>query len=103
MYAIIKTGGKQYKVSEGDTIKVEKLNCDAGEAITFEEVLMVSKDGDVTVGSPTIENATVSATVVEEGKGKKVIIYKYKPKKGYHKKQGHRQPFTKIRIEKINA
>ncbi|TCT14908.1 LSU ribosomal protein L21P [Natranaerovirga pectinivora] len=103
MYAIITTGGKQYKVAEGDTLKVEKLNVEAGQAVTFDEVLMVSKDGSVSVGSPLVANASVTATVVEEGKSKKIIVYKYKPKKGYHKKQGHRQPFTKIKIEKINA
>ena len=103
MYAIIKTGGKQYKVAEGDTLKVEKLGVEAGETVTFDEVLMVSKDGSITVGTPTVENATVTASVVEEGKNKKIIVYKYKPKKGYQKKQGHRQPFTKIKIEKINA
>jgi large subunit ribosomal protein L21 len=103
MYAIIATGGKQYKVAEGDILKIEKLGLEAGESVTFDQVLMVSKDGNVSVGSPVVANATVSASVVEEGKNKKIIIYKYKAKKGYHKKQGHRQPFTKVKIEKINA
>lgn len=103
MYAIISTGGKQYKVAEGDTIRVEKLGAAAGESVVFDQVLLVSKDGSVTAGSPTVADATVSATVVKEGKDKKVVIFKYKPKKGYHKKQGHRQPYTAVTIDKINA
>ncbi len=103
MYAIIETGGKQYKVAEGDTLKVEKLGLAAGETVTFDNVLLVSNDNGLTVGNPVVSNATVTATVAEEGKAKKVVIYKYKAKKGYHKKQGHRQPFTKIKIDKINA
>ena len=103
MYAIIATGGKQYKVSEGETIRVEKLGLAEGEAVTFDQVLMVSDDNEVKVGDPFVANATVTAKVAKEGKAKKVIVYKYKPKKGYHKKQGHRQPFTAVTIEKINA
>lgn len=103
MYAIIETGGKQYKVQEGDVIRVEKLNVAAGETVTFDKVLAVSKDDDLTVGSPLVDGANVTASVVEEGKGKKIIVYKYKPKKTYHKKQGHRQPFTKLTITSINA
>lgn len=103
MYAIIVTGGKQYKVAEGDTISVEKLSVADGEAVTFDQVLMVSNEGKVTVGDPVVANATVTGKAVETGKGKKVIVFKYKPKKGYKKKQGHRQPFTKVKIEKINA
>ena len=102
MYAIIATGGKQYKVSEGDVIKVEKLGKEAGETVTFDNVLLVN-NGEVVVGDPTVANASVSATVVSEGKGKKVIVYKYKRKTGYHKKNGHRQAYTKVKIEKINA
>jgi large subunit ribosomal protein L21 len=102
MYAIIATGGKQYKVSEGDIIKVEKLGAQAGETVTFDQVLMVNND-EVVVGNPTVANATVTATVVSEGRGKKVIVYKYKRKTGYHKKQGHRQAYTQVKIEKINA
>ena len=102
MYAIIATGGKQYKVSEGDIIKVEKLGAAAGETVTFDQVLLVN-NGEVVVGNPTVANANVSATVVKEGRGKKVIVYKYKRKTGYHKKNGHRQPYTKVKIEKINA
>ena len=102
MYAIIATGGKQYKVSEGDIIKVEKLGVAAGEKITFDQVLLVN-NGDVVVGNPTVANAKVEASVVSEGKGKKIIVYKYKRKTGYHKKNGHRQLFTEVKIEKINA
>ncbi len=102
MYAIIATGGKQYKVAEGDIIRVEKLGLEAGATVTFDQVLAVNK-GELVVGEPTVANANVSATVVEEGKNKKVIVYRYKRKSGYHKKNGHRQPFTKVKIEKINA
>ena len=102
MYAIIATGGKQYKVAEGDVIKVEKLGVEAGESVVFDQVLVVSGD-DVKVGNPTVEGASVAATVVGNVKGKKVIVYKYKRKTGYHKKNGHRQAYTKVKIEKINA
>ena len=102
MYAIIATGGKQYKVSEGDIITIEKLGVEAGEKVTFDQVLVVGGD-DLKVGDPTVAGATVEASVVENGKGKKVIVYKYKRKTGYHKKNGHRQQFTKVKIEKINA
>ncbi|MCI8866295.1 MAG: 50S ribosomal protein L21 [Lachnospiraceae bacterium] len=101
MYAIIATGGKQYKVAEGDIIMVEKLGLDAGSAVTFDQVLAVS-DGELTVGCPTVAGATVSGTVVKEGKAKKVIVYKYKRKTGYHKKNGHRQLYTQVKIEKIS-
>ncbi|MSS64350.1 50S ribosomal protein L21 [Velocimicrobium porci] len=102
MYAIIATGGKQYKVAEGDIINVEKLGVGAGETVTFDQVLVVN-NGEVKVGNPTVSGATVSATVVKEGKGKKVIVYRYKRKSGYHKKNGHRQQFTQVKIDKINA
>lgn len=102
MYAIIATGGKQYKVAEGDIIKIEKLGVEAGETVTFDKVLAV-KNGELSIGCPTVEGATVTATVVKEGKGKKVIVYKYKRKTGYHKKNGHRQLFTQVKIDKINA
>ena len=101
MYAIIATGGKQYKVSEGDVLKVEKLNAATGDTVTVDQVVAVSDNG-LKVGAD-VANATVSATVVGEGKGKKVIVYKYKRKTGYHKKNGHRQPYTQVKIEKINA
>ena len=102
MYAIIATGGKQYTVSEGDVIKVEKLGLNAGDTVTFDQVLFVN-NGEAKVGEPTVAGASVTASVVEEGKGKKVIVYKYKRKTGYHKKNGHRQAFTKVKIDKINA
>ena len=102
MYAIIATGGKQYKVSEGDIIRVEKLSAEAGAEVTFDQVLAVS-DKKLKVGSPVVDGASVTATVVGEGKGKKVIVYKYKSKTGYHKKNGHRQAYTEVKIDKINA
>ncbi|QZY57085.1 50S ribosomal protein L21 [Crassaminicella profunda] len=103
MYAIIETGGKQYRVQEGDTLFVEKLEANEGEAVEFDKVLAVSKEGSLSVGTPVVDGAKVSATVVENGKAKKVIVFKYKAKKDYRKKQGHRQPYTKIKVEKINA
>lgn len=102
MYAIIVTGGKQYKVSEGDELFVEKLDAAEGEAVKFDKVLAVSGDNTV-IGTPVVEGASVDATVVKNGKAKKVIVFKYKPKKGSKTKQGHRQPYTKVKIEKINA
>ena len=101
MYAIIATGGKQYKVAESDVIRVEKLGAEAGETVTFDEVLAVSNDG-LKVGED-VKGASVTASVIENGKAKKVIVYKYKPKTGYHKKNGHRQLYTQVKIEKINA
>ncbi len=103
MYAIIETGGKQYRVTEGDVITVEKLNLEAGANHTFGEVLSVGDGSDVKFGAPYVSGAEVKATVIEEGKEKKVIVYKYKPKKSYHKKNGHRQPFTKLKIESIKG
>lgn len=103
MYAIIETGGKQYKVQEGDIINIEKLGLEAGSNVKFDKVLAISNDDTFTLGSPYVDNAAVDASVVLEGKQKKVIVYKYKPKKGFHKKKGHRQPFTQVKIEKINA
>ena len=101
MYAIIATGGKQYKVSEGDVIRVEKIDAEAGSTVTFDKVVAV-KDADLKVGAD-VANSTVTATVMDQGKGKKVIVYKYKRKTGYHKKNGHRQAYTEVKIEKINA
>lgn len=102
MYAIIATGGKQYKVTEGDVIKVEKLGAQKDSVVTFDQVLAVN-NGELKIGTPTVAGATVKATVVEEGRDKKVIVYKYKRKTGYHKKNGHRQAYTKVKIDAINA
>ncbi|MDK2866757.1 MAG: large subunit ribosomal protein [Clostridiales bacterium] len=101
MYAIIKTGGKQYKVAQGDEIFVEKLNVTEGETVEFDEVLAVSTEEGLQVGSE-VAGAKVTASVVKNGKGPKVIIFKYKSKKDYRKKQGHRQPYTKVKIETIS-
>ncbi len=101
MYAIIATGGKQYKVSEGDTIKVEKLDVEAGDTVKFDDVLAIG--GDKLLVGDDVKSASVSATVVENGKGKKVIVYRYKRKSGYHKKNGHRQAYTKVKIDSIKA
>ena len=102
MNAIIVTGGKQYKVAEGDTLFIEKLEAEAGETVTFEVLAIL--DGDkATFGAPVVEGASVEATVVKNGKGKKVRIFKYNPKKGYRKRQGHRQPYTKVQIGAIQA
>ncbi len=103
MYAVISTGGKQYKVSEGDIVRVEKLEAEAGSTVTFDQVLLVANDNDVKIGNPVLANVTVSSVVEEQKKKKKVIVYKYKRKTGYHKKNGHRQCYTAVKIEKINA
>ncbi len=101
MYAIIATGGKQYKVSEGDVIRVEKLDVEAGNTVTFDQVIAVSDNG-LKVGE-AVANATVTATVEAQKRARKVIVYKYKRKTGYHKKNGHRQAYTQVKIDKINA
>ena len=103
MYAIIETGGKQYKVSEGDFVFVEKLDVEAGAEVSFDKVLLVGEGNDVKVGAPVVDGATVSGKVIKNDKAKKVVVYKYKPKKGYHKKHGHRQPYSKVEISKING
>ena len=103
MHAIIETGGKQYKVTEGDTLFIEKLEAEAGQAITFDKVLAILDGDKATFGAPVVEGASVAATVVKNGKGKKVRIFKYNPKKGYRKRQGHRQPYTKVQICAIQA
>lgn len=103
MYAVLETGGKQYRVQEGDVLFVEKLNASEGEMVSLDNVLVVSKDGNLVVGNPVVEGAKVEAKVLAQGKAKKVIVFKYKAKKDYRRKKGHRQPFTKIQIEKINA
>ena len=102
MYAIIATGGKQYKVSEGDEIRVEKLDVKEGDAVTFDQVIAISDNGKVSVASD-VAKATVTGTCTSQGRDKKVIVYKYKRKSGYHKKNGHRQAYTQVKIEKINA
>ncbi|NLB52462.1 MAG: 50S ribosomal protein L21 [Syntrophomonadaceae bacterium] len=104
MNAVMKTGGKQYKVSEGNILKVEKIDAEVGDKITFDEVLFLTDgEGNVKVGNPVVSDAKVIAEVIQQGRDKKVIVYKYKRRKNYHKKQGHRQPFTKIKIEKIEG
>ena len=103
MQAIIVTGGKQYKVAEGDTLFIEKLEAEAGQEIVFDQVLAILDGDKATFGTPVVEGAKVDASVVKNGKGKKVIVFKYKPKKGYRRKQGHRQPYTKVTIGKISV
>jgi len=102
MYALIKTGGKQYKVKKDDVIYIEKLNVDEGQTVVFDDVLMlVDEEGNAKIGNPKVEGAKVSAKVLENGKAKKLIVFKYKPKKNYKKKKGHRQLFTKVVITDI--
>ena len=102
MYAVVETGGKQYRVQEGDVISVEKLNVEDGAKVVFDKVLVAGEGADIKVGKPYIEGFTVEGTAVESGKGPKVIIFKYKAKKDYRKKQGHRQPYTSVKIESLN-
>ena len=101
-YAVIQTGGKQYRVRKGDVIRVESLRGDSGDSIDLSEVLMVSRDGDVTVGTPTVAGASVSTEIVAQGKGKKIVVFKYKSKTRYRRKNGHRQPFTELMITSIS-
>ncbi len=101
MYAVIETGGKQYRVQKGDVLFVEKLEATEGDTINIDKVLLVSNEGDVSAGKPYVDGAKVEATVLKQGKAKKIIVYKYKAKKNYRKKQGHRQPFTKLQIDNI--
>lgn len=103
MYAIIKTGGKQYRVQEGDSIFVEKLASQVDAEVVFDQVLAIVNDGDVKVGTPVVEGAKVTAKVLEQGKQKKIRIFKYKAKSNYRRRQGHRQPYTKVTIEKIEG
>ena len=102
-HAIIVTGGKQYRVAEGDVIFVEKLDVEAGETVKFDRVLAVIDEDKAVFGTPVVENAVVSGNVVKNGKSKKIRVYKMKPKKGYRRTQGHRQPYTKVEITKIEA
>lgn len=103
MYAVIETGGKQYRVSEGDTIFIEKLDAEAESKVNFDKVIAVSKDDGMVVGAPYVDGASVEATVVKNGKGKKITVFTYRPKKDYKRKLGHRQPYTKVKIESIKA
>ena len=103
MQAIIVTGGKQYNVSEGDTLFIEKLPVEAGDAVTFDQVLAIVDGENTKFGAPVVEGAKVEAKVVKNGKGKKIRVFKYKAKKGYHKRQGHRQPYTKVEIGKSSV
>lgn len=103
MYAVIETGGKQYRVQEGDTIFVEKLGAEDGTDVEFDKVVAVGKEDGFIAGAPYVEGAKVAAKVLKNGKGKKITVYKYKAKKNYHKKIGHRQPYTKVEIGKIEA
>ena len=101
MFAVIETGGKQYKVSVGDTIKIEKIEAKVGDKVNFDKVLCVN-DGSLVIGTPTVSGKSVQATVVEQARSKKVIVYKYKRKSGYHKKNGHKQYYTSVKIDSIN-
>lgn len=103
MNAIIVTGGKQYKVAEGDTIFIEKLPAEAGDTVTFDTVLALIDGDKITVGTPVVEGAKVEASIVKNGRGKKIIVFKFKAKKNYRRKQGHRQPYTKVTIGKISV
>ncbi|MAD60427.1 MAG: 50S ribosomal protein L21 [Myxococcales bacterium] len=103
MYAIIKTGGKQYRVAEGETLRVEKLNAEGdSNTVKFDQVLLVGGD-EVKIGTPMVEGASVDAEILRQGRAKKIIVFKKKRRKGYHKKQGHRQAFTEVKITGINA
>ncbi|MEK6778753.1 MAG: 50S ribosomal protein L21 [Candidatus Deferrimicrobiota bacterium] len=103
MYAVIRSGGKQYRVSPGDIVTVEKLEVEAGATVELTDVLLVSNNGGTTVGTPVVANAKVVCQALGEGKAKKVVIYKYKKRKGFARKQGHRQPFTKLSIQEIRV
>lgn len=103
MYAIFQTGGKQYRVSEGDVITVEKIAANEGDVVTFDQVLTVVNDADVKVGTPVVEGAKITAKVEKQDKDRKILVFKYKAKSNYRRRQGHRQPFTKLTIEKIEA
>lgn len=103
MYAVLETGSKQYRVAAGDTLEIERLNAEAGKPVTFDRVLLVNKDGKVTVGSPTVSGATVAADIVAHKRGEKKLTFKMKRRKGYHKTIGHRQELTVVKITAINA
>jgi large subunit ribosomal protein L21 len=103
MYALIETGGKQYRVEKDSVLFIEKLDAAEGDTVTFEKVLLVAGDGGVKVGDPLVASAKVTGTVLKQGRSKKITVFKYKPKKNYKKKQGHRQPFTRVVIDSIEA
>ncbi len=103
MYAIVKTGGKQYKVSEGEVLRIEKLDGDVGSEVTFDQVLMVGGEDSVTIGRPVVENVTVRGHIVEQDRGKKILVFKYKRRKHYRRSQGHRQYYTAVKIDAIQA
>lgn len=103
MYAIIQTGGKQYKVAEGEILKIEKLEGAAGDKLTLDQVLMVKNESGTKIGTPTVQGAQVTVEVIEQGREKKITVYKYKKRKNYRRNQGHRQAFTKIKVEKIEG
>lgn len=103
MYAVIQTGGKQYKVTEGEILKVEKLDGEAGDKLTLDQVLMLKDDNGIRIGMPTVMDALVTVEVIEQGRSKKITVYKYKKRKNYRRKQGHRQAYTKIKVEKIEG
>ena len=103
MYAIIRTGGKQYRVSEGDVLNIETLNVEEGQEVVFDDVLTVVNDGDVKVGNPTVAGAKVTAKVAKQGKADKIFVFKYRAKSNYRKRQGHRQPYTQVEITSIEA
>lgn len=103
MYAIIHTGGKQYKISQGDVLRIEKIPGDVGKPISFDHVLMFSDDENILIGRPSLDNITVKGHIVEQGKDRKIIVFKYKRRKRYRRKQGHRQPYTAIKIDRIEA
>ena len=103
MYAVIETGGKQYKVSEGDVLYIEKLEAQPDETIVFDKVIMVGKDSGAVVGAPLVEGASVSGKIIKNGKAKKITVFTYRPKKDSKRKMGHRQPYTKVQIETITA
>jgi len=103
MYAVIKTGGKQYKVEPGDVVTIERLEGDAGDAVKFDEVLLVDSDGATRIGTPNLDGASVSGTIVEQGRARKVIVFNFRRRKNYKKKNGHRQYFTRVQIDQISA
>ena len=103
MYAVIETGGKQFRVQEGDVVYVEKLDANIGDSVTIDKVLLVEKDGVVSIGTPVVAGATAVLKVVEHGKGAKIIVFKFKAKKNYRNKQGHRQPYTRVLVESLQG